>query len=206
MKKLSKLIVDQEDSKLPMQIDPNAPDESAASKFQGSVDELWGKVSKPVSKAMEIIDAPKKQLIDAVAPQLDLQRNSVMPQGNPEFQQTAKMALDMGLPAPSDALLLGAGKLASKVPGAANALIDASKGFQGINNQIGSIGKKVTAAEILANSPKSQYGKVAVVPSAYDLEIAKMKADGLARKAAKEAAPNNGKMTAAEYILKFGAK
>lgn len=151
-----------EPNQLPLALDPDAPDTSKAAQAQSAIDAVAArgqKMVQPALNAYEAVRAPRQAAIDVVAKQLDLNK-----QGDPEFRQTARTVLDAGLPDVSDALLLGGGKLAGKI-------IEGAGEFNKLGtlgNQIGSMGKDVTAAGALEKSVNEGAGRLGLVDSAAD--------------------------------------
>ncbi len=151
---------------LPLVIDPDAAPESKGGKVQAAIE---GAAAPMASKAKQVLDAAgnsavgtslvagykaadaaRDNFIANTSNQLDLQRNSVMPQGNPEFREGTRTVLDAALPTPADALLLGGGKLAGKI-------IEGAREF----NKLGTLGSEIGAAGDITAAHELEKAKAA---------------------------------------------
>lgn len=125
------------------------------------------------------LNAVRQQFIDNSANQMNFTKNSVNPKGNPEVTDAGKVAFDLALPAPADALMMGAGKLAGMAPGLAAKIADGASEFNKLGtlgNEVGSVGKNVrpVAAQIYEDAKAA--GKVPVIQTAQEALEAKQQA------------------------------
>lgn len=182
---------------LPNFIDPDEQTQpTKADQVQAYLDSLKAKAQPTldtVGSAYDALDKPKQDLINAAAPQFDLTKNSVTPQGSPEVRQMAKNVMQVGLPSPVDAVALGAGKAISMAPELAKGFSE----FNGLGNEIGAAGSSLKdlkvgnmAADTLGRTKPSELGlgKTALTPDMSDLLADEVRKTGLERKAQQEAA------------------
>jgi hypothetical protein len=204
-------------TKLPLLLDPNAPDESKAGKAQEALQAMWEAAknkTKPVADAVNagvesLSNSPagklfnsandaRSQFINNAANQMNFTKNTVTPQGDLQGVENAKNVMDMALPSPADALLLGGGKMAGflgkHAPELASKIAKAHGEFMQVNpllSEVGAVGKQVpqTAAHALEAAKDTGFGKLAMAPMTQQEKIlADMKQRGQARLAAKLAA------------------